>query len=197
MDKGLIVSIQGYSIATTVELAGNAIRAGAVGIRTDKNMKSEVPTIGVRKIKVQNRDEMAFITVDVEAVKDVARWADLIACDCRCINPKLMEIAAYCKENRLAWVADIATIDDYKNLIAQGLAPDYVATTLSVLESRFEPDLKLVADLAKAGCKKIIAEGNYHSPWQVKQAYENGAYNVCIGAAISDVYKNTRRFVLV
>jgi putative N-acetylmannosamine-6-phosphate epimerase len=195
MEKGLIVSIQGYSIQTTVELAGNAIRAGAIAIRTDKNMKSEVPTIGLRKIKVRSREEESYITVDVEAVKDVARWADYIAFDARSFNTNMKSIVEYCKQNGLKLIADIACMDDYKNIIDAGFEFEYVTTALSVFD-RHEPDLKLVADLHKTGCKRIIAEGNFTACWQVAEAYKNGAVNVCVGTAISDIYKNTRRFAI-
>jgi putative N-acetylmannosamine-6-phosphate epimerase len=92
-------------------------------------------------------------------------------------------------------VADIACLDDYKNIINSGYECEYVTTALSVFD-RHEPDLRLVSDLYKIGCKKIIAEGNFTACWQVAEAYKNGAVNVCIGTAISDIYKNTRRFAI-
>ena len=86
---------------------------------------------------------------------------------------------------------------DYNNLIEKNYVYDYVATTFSVYKRQYFPDKRFVNKLIKAGCKNVIAEGNYFSRADVKEVLEYGAYAVCIGSAISNVYKLTRRYTVI
>lgn len=200
MKRGIIVSIQGYQPKTTGELASEAVRAGAIALRTDKLIRLQegverVPVIGLQKMHVNAPAREAYITVTIEAVQEVAKWADYVAVDCRTCNVKRMEILAWCKENNIKAVADIATFDDWATL--QGQTYAFVATTLSVFHKNHRPDLALVDQIIEAGEKNLIAEGNYATRKDVQTVLKRGARCVCIGGAISNVYKLTRKFTTV
>lgn len=198
MNRGIIVSIQGYSSNTNNELCNSAIDAGAAAIRTDKPIKNRsIPVIGLIKVKTDRKEETPYITPDIDLIKRVAEWADYIAIDFRMINKNLDAVSNYCRENKLKIIADIRNIEDYFNIVEIGYYYDYVATTFSVFDKKFEPNITLVSSLHEAGCKRIIAEGNYSRYKDVKDAFRLGANNICIGGAISDVYKLTRRYTTI
>lgn len=194
LKSGIIVSIQQLSRLTTQELSKEAISAGAVAIRCDKSIDCRAPLIGLQKIKVNNRSEEVYITPDLKNIKNVKRWAYIISIDYRRINNNLSEISKYCKENDIKVIADIENIEDYENIIENDYYHNFIATTFSVFHMKGKPDIQLVNDLSGLDCKNIIAEGNYVSPWQVIEAYKAGAKWVCIGAAITNIYKLTKRY---
>jgi putative N-acetylmannosamine-6-phosphate epimerase len=204
MNRGIIVSIQGYSVATTYELALEAISGGCIGLRLDKRiaipMDRAVPIVGLKKEKGTDCKIRPYITHTLEAVREVAQWADLVAVDSRRCNPNLPEIARFCRENRIKVVADVETFEDFADLKARGLPYDFVATTLSVLDRpagcKFEPDLDLVRRIAREE-RNLIAEGEFSSRKDVREAYVLGARCVCIGAAIANVYKLTKKYTSV
>lgn len=196
LQKGIIVSIQGYKQITIEELAENAVSAGAVAIRTDKPIRCNVPLIGLNKTHVSQPEKEAYITTDIEAIERVASWAEYVAIDYRALNKKLKELSDYCRLKKIKVVADICSYDDYLNLKEKDLHYAFIATTFSVFRSRNNPDIRLVKKLLKTE-KNIIAEGNYYSRGAVAAVKELGVHNVCIGAAISDVYKLTRRFTTI
>ena len=201
LKKGIIVSIQGYHYKTISELAKEAINAGCIGIRTDKKLtfapNKDITIIGLRKKQVPDVKKESYITDTVEEISQVNLWADFIAVDYRRCNPRLKELSDFAAKNKLKIIADIETIDDYKNIKSNNYFYSYVATTLSVFKNLFNPDLKLVEQLAKAGEKNIIAEGNFTKRFEVKNAFDLGAHAVCIGGVISDVYKLTKKFTSV
>ena len=196
MKRGIIVSIQGYQQKTIGEMASDAVRAGAIAIRTDKPIRLEegverVPIIGLHKLHVHAPSREPYITNTLEAAQAVARWADYVAVDCRRCNPEHENILAWCKANGVKVVADIETIEDWQQINGPR---DFVATTFSVFHKNHRPDTALIVALAEAGEKNIIAEGNYSTRIDVQTALKTGAHAVCIGAAISNVYKLTRKF---
>lgn len=195
--RSIIVSVQGYKQTTTQEMVDDAVSAGATGLRIDKPVKTTVQKIGLHKIKVSNRDIEAFITPTVDLVKKVSAWADYIAVDYRMCNENILEISNYAKENRLQVIADICDYSDYKNIKKNNLYYTYIATTLSVLKNALYPDKRLVKKLINAGEKNIIAEGNYSYRKDVKDVFKYGASAVCIGGAISNVYKLTRKYTSI
>ena len=145
LSKGLIVSVQGYSMETTAELIIEVANAGAVAVRTDKKVNSRVPLIGLAKTKVENRKTKPYITNTLEAVKEIEKWTKNIAIDYRKINPDIEEISEYCKNKRLTVIADIADIKDYENIIENDYYHTYIATTLVVLyREGFTPDIELI-----------------------------------------------------
>lgn len=200
MKRGIIVSIQGYETRTTGELASEAVRAGAIALRSDKPIRLQedverVPVIGLHKMHVRAPSREPYITAELETVQEVAKWADYVAIDCRVCNTRRMELLDWCKANKIKVVADIASYDDWASL--QGQRYDYIATTLSVFHKNHRPDTVLVEQLIKAGEKNVIAEGNYTTRKDVQAVLKRGAAAVCIGGAISNVYKLTRKFTTV
>lgn len=196
MQKGIIASIQGYHQKTIEELALNAINGGAVAIRTDKPIRVNVPLIGLNKIHVNWPEKEAYITPSIELIEKVAEWAQYVAIDYRSLNHDLEQISDYCLENKIKVVADIGTYQDYLNIKERGFYFTFLTTTFSVHHVRFNPDLRLLKKLLKEE-KNVIGEGNYYTRPQVDEAFKIGAHNVCIGGAISDVYKLTRKFATV
>ena len=193
--KGLIVSVQGYSIETTAELIVEIANAGAVAVRTDKKVDSRIPLIGLSKVKVEDRKEEPYITNTLDRVKEIEKWTKNIAIDYRKMNSDIKEISDYCRNKRLVVIADIADIADYENIIENDYYHTYIATTLAVLyRENFTPDIDLIEQLKKLECENIIAEGNFSTRKQVKLAYNVGACNVCIGSAITNVFRLTKKF---
>lgn len=197
MQKGIIASIQGYHYKTIAELAGEVINAGCIALRIDKrielNHNNKVEIIGLRKTKVNNIKDEPFITPDVETIEQVAPWADYVAIDYRMCNKNLKSVSDFCKERKIKVIADIETLIDYENIKEHDYYYTYIATTLSVFGILFRPDLKLLEQLAKTE-KNLIAEGNYSARADVKEAFQIGARAVCIGGAISNVYKLARKY---
>lgn len=200
MNRGIIVSIQGYHYKTISELAMDAINAECVGLRTDKRLlipaEKRVPIIGLRKIKVNDCKAEAYITPTIEDVQAVEPWADFIAIDFRTCNPNLNRVSKYCRERKLKVIADIETYEDFQNLRDRGYYYSFVATTLAVFRLLFRPNLRLVEKIAKEE-KNLIAEGNFSARRDVHAAFEAGAHCVCIGGAISNVYKLTKKYTSV
>lgn len=200
LPRGIIVSIQGYHYKTMTELAFDAINGGCAAIRTDKRLimpdEKKVPIIGLRKIDVLDVHTAAYITPTLETVKEVEEWADFVAIDYRACNDHLPRVSRYCRENGLKVIADIETYEDFSNLRDRGYYYTFVATTLSVFRLLHRPNLRLIEKIAKEE-KKLIAEGNFSSRRDVQAAYEHGAHAVCIGAAISNVYKLTKKYTSI
>lgn len=190
-----IVSVQGKSEQTTTEIARECINAGATMIRTDKPIVCRVPLIGLCKIKVQNPRTMPYITPTITEVKNVANWAKYIAIDCRVENRENLEnIFQYCERKKVYIVADLQKNEDYDNLQAMGLIPKYYTTALGVFGTTVPP-YDLMKYLIDNGEKnKIIAEGNINSENRVSIIRKCGIDKICIGAAISDQYKLTKKY---
>jgi len=147
MRKGIIVSVQGYSQETTEELAKEAVNAGAVAIRTDKDIKVNALIVGLKKEKVDILEDEPYITHTLHAVKIVSKWADIIAIDYRRLNGNVKEISDYCREKELKVVADISNMRDYKNIIYKGYYYSFVATTFSVFKRKHHPDKKFIIQI--------------------------------------------------
>jgi putative N-acetylmannosamine-6-phosphate epimerase len=195
MQKGIIVSIQGYTPSTTQEIAKDVINAGAVALRLDKPISGYYSIIGLHKIKKVDNKKVPFITPTLEDVKQVKDWSNYIAIDYRKLNPNLDEISLFCKENNIDVIADIATIEDYENILMNDYYYNYIATTLSVFYMPNRPNIQLINQIKRLNKKeKIIAEGNYKAPKDVYRAFEFGANNVCIGDAITNFYKLTKKY---
>lgn len=194
---GIIVSIQGYQRRTIEELALEAVSAGCAALRVDKRIDlpdaKRVPLIGLHKTAVQDVKTQAYITATVEEVEAVAAWADLVAVDYRVCNANLREISRYCREHKLRVVADVGCWEDWLNIRERGYYYTFVATTLAVFKLLHRPNLRLVERLA-AEERRLIAEGNFSARKEVQAAFECGAHAVCIGGAISNVYKLTRKY---
>lgn len=198
LSKGIIISIQGWSQDTTSEMIVEAANGGAVAIRTDKKVQSRIPLIGLVKNKVEERISEPYITCTLEDVKDIERWTKYIAVDYRSINEELEYISEYARAKGLVIIADIATIEDFQNICENDYYYSYIATTLSVLYSKdYSPDFELIEQLVELECNNIMAEGNFTTRGQVKRAYSLGVNNICIGDAVSNIFKLTKKFTSV
>lgn len=195
--KGIIVSIQQYGRETTEELAAEAANAGAVAIRTDKMFSCRLPLIGLKKEKVKYRENEPYITHTLEAVKAVEAWTKIIAVDYRKINPNIKEISDYAKNRELTIIADIGDLEDYFNIVENDYYHAFITTAMTVFKKAHYPDLDFMRVLTEYDCRNIIAEGNIQTRQQVERCYKMGIDRVCIGGAISDIYKLTKKFTSV
>ena len=94
-------------------------------------------------------------------------------------------------------MADISNLEEAINASKAGV--DLVGTTLngyvkgSVIKE--EPDYELVKEI-NTTCKiPVIAEGRIHYPYQAKKMFEEGAYSIVVGGAITRPQEITKRFV--
>lgn len=213
LEGGLIVSCQAreghplHNPHVIAALARAAEAGGAAGVRV--NGESDiaavsvfvtVPIIGIRKVWVD--DFPVYITPRFEDASAVAAaGAEIIALDAtrreRPGGESLEElIARIHRELGRPVMADVATVREGEQAAAFGA--DLVATTLSGYTAGpppEEPDLELVRRLARAVRVPVVAEGRYHTPAQVREAFQAGAFAVVVGRAITDALAITRRFV--
>jgi len=209
---GLIVSCQAeeeeplHGSIHMQKMALAAQMSGAKGIRANspedvRAIKEVVslPVIGIFKDRNPTYD--AFITTTRAQVDLLAKsGADLLALDCTRVSrpeplPVLFEhIRRHYPSLRI--VADIADLKDVRTVLP--LRPDFFSTTLSGYTSYSQdapkPDLRLVAEIHRTTNIPVLAEGNYQTPQQVRQARLNGAYSVVVGGAITRPQQITKRF---
>jgi N-acylglucosamine-6-phosphate 2-epimerase len=210
----LIVSCQalpheplfGAEIMARMALA--AQQGGAAAIRA--NSPSDIsairaalglPIIGLHKVEMTGYE--VYITPTLACAQEVtAAGADIIAVDAtqrpRPEFDHLAEfIAAIHAETGRPVLADISTYEE--GLAAEAAGADLVSTTMSGYTSYSPrlpgPDLELVARLATRLKVPLLAEGRYHTPQQVVQAFAAGATAVVVGGAITRPQEITRRFV--
>jgi putative N-acetylmannosamine-6-phosphate epimerase len=193
INKGVIVSIQGYSQATTQELANKAVKGGAVAIRTDQRINVDVPVIGLQKIP----DKKYYITTSKEAIKQVMVWSNYIAIDCRKGNQELELLLSLCHVFSLKYVADIECEKDVNNLLTmcerKGLIqPAYISTTFGYKKD-IEEKLSDIREIKEITRVPLIAEGGYEFAIDVSRA-TGYTGRICIGTAISDVEKLTEKY---
>ena len=140
-----------------------------------------------------------MITTTIEAAAGlVEAGADLVALDAttEALGDSFAFLAKVRLELGCSVMADVSTIEE--GMCAWDMGVDVVGTTLSgytpytqaVTE---DPDLDLVHALAERGIR-VIAEGRYRTPSQLKAAFDAGAYAVVVGGAITDPLANTMRF---
>jgi len=194
MEKGLIVSIQGYSQETTQELADN-IQNNIVGIRTDQPIKIKVPVIALEKLE----GKKYYITSTVDSIMR-CRWGDFVAIDCRRGNFELQLLLAYAQIHKIKIIADIETFKDFEYIFDLGksngfVLPAYFATTFSFFKTGNQ-DFSLINNIKNQCDTPIIAEGKIKTRPDAKRAYECGASNVCVGAEISDIKYLTNKFIV-
>jgi N-acylglucosamine-6-phosphate 2-epimerase len=204
---GLIVSCQapqGHPLRDTAviaRLAACARLGGAVAVRVNgpedvRAVRSTVdlPVIGLHKVPAADRD---IITPRWELAADLAAaGADIIAFEAtdRIDLPPEKMIARIHEELGLPVMADVSTVDEGRAAWAAGA--DLVSTTLSGYTphspARVEPDLDLVAALARTGIR-TVAEGRLTTTADIQTAFARGAHAVVVGTAITDPVAITRR----
>ncbi len=211
----LIVSCQAledeplHSSFIMSKMALAAKEGGAVAIRAQGALdiiaiKKEVnlPVIGL--IKKNYPDSEIYITpTKTEVVSLIESGCEIIALDMtnrtRPLNEKVEDLIRLIKKNKRLVMADISTYEE--GILAEKLGADCVSTTLSGYTSyspqELEPDFKLISKLSNDLKIPVIAEGRIHYPYQLKKAFENGAYSAVIGGAITRPQEITKRFVQV
>jgi N-acylglucosamine-6-phosphate 2-epimerase len=213
MRGGLVVSVQAAAdspLAAPEHLAAiaRAVEAGgAVGIRTEGvaavraiRAAVEVPVIGLVKRRVPGSD--VYITPDLEDALAVAEaGADLVAVDAT-ERPRTdgaagaAFVAAGSAELPGQIVADVDSASAGRAAADAGAAA--VATTLSGYTNStsaqiHDPDIRLVAELARDLRVPILGEGRYGAAQDLRAAFEAGAFAVVVGTAITDPAELTRR----
>lgn len=215
LKKGLVVSCQvpdGTPIDTPEFIAAQAetvLQAGAVGIRAQgiANVAAiarvvSVPIIGL--IKRYSDSTSIHITPEVDDVLNLEQaGATIVAIDATGrLRENGLSFPAFMEELRnrteVPILADVDTVE--AALLAESLGCDAVATTLSGYTSAPAPQLpniELIKEISKVIKVPIIAEGGFNKQEQVIQAFNSGAWSVCIGTAITNPYLLTKSFVQV
>ena len=190
-------------------MAKAAVQSGAAGIRANgvrdiSQIKKvvNVPIIGIIKRTYPNTE--AYITPSIDEVDQLVKiGCEIIAVDCTKNTRKdLLTAVEYIKlikkkyPNQL-FMADISNLEEAVNASRAGA--DLVGTTLngyvkgSVIKE--EPDYELVKKISKTCKIPVIAEGRIHYPYQAKKMFEEGAYSIVVGGAITRPQEITKRFV--
>lgn len=185
---------------------GGAKTLRVAGSRDVRNAKSMgVTVIGLTKPDKlpDNWKEIVYITPTLKEVRElIEAGADIIAFDGtsrpRPNNCTLKEIITEIHNSGKLAMADISTLDEALNCI--NLGADIVSTTLSgytieSLSDSDEPDYELLKNIVRATKTPVILEGRIWEPYQVKKAFEAGAYAVVIGSAITRPQLITKRFI--
>ena len=189
------------------EFAKSAKIAGAKGLRINKgeNIRAvkqavDLPVIGIRKREVEGHS--VFITPSLEDVQEVIdAGADIVALDGtarpRPGNESLKTLIDYCHARGVPVLADIATVSDAEYAYRQGA--DMIATTLAGYtedtQERELPDFELLREAAGRVPIPVLLEGGIVDPEHVTVAFQNGAYAVIIGKAVTMPHFIARRFV--
>jgi N-acylglucosamine-6-phosphate 2-epimerase len=207
LKKGLIVSCQvpdGTPIDTPEFIAAQAetvFQAGAVGIRAQglTNVAAvaravSVPTIGL--IKRYSDSTQIHITPEIDDVLKLEQaGATIVAIDATGrLRENGLSFPDFMEELRrktdIPILADIDTVE--AALMAEALGCDAVATTLSGYTN-----IELIQKLSNSLKVPIIAEGGFSQPEHLLQAFNAGAWSVCIGTAITNPYLLAKSFVQV
>lgn len=198
----LVVSCQAYpgepmnrpEVMRDVALA--VVAGGAAGVRVQGiddivavRAAIDLPLIGLWK---DGHDDV-FITPTLDHALAVAEaGADIIALDGtgrpRPDQRTLADtITAVHERTGKLVMADCSNVEE--GLAAVDAGADLIGTTLAgytPYTTRTEgPDLDLVARLAEATDKPVVAEGRIHTPAQAAAAIAAGAYTVVVGTAIT------------
>ena len=210
--KSVIISIQStegdptHNKTCKRAFMESAIKGGAQGFRLAgvedvklaKKLYPNIPVIAITKPKhiPENYKELVYITPTVDdAIKLIEAGADVIAFDGTKRHDYSKIVETIKNHNKIA-MADISTYEE--GIMAHKLGCDLVSTTLSgyttYSKQSDDPDFELVNKLSKEGIK-VIAEGKIWEKNQVKTAFENGAYAVVIGSAVTRPWLIVERFL--
>jgi N-acylglucosamine-6-phosphate 2-epimerase len=183
--------------------AGGAVAIRAEGLRDISEIRKvvSIPIIGL--IKSKNPNTPVIITPLLEDVYALLEaGSDLIAVDAT-LRKRLdgalgQEFVAQAK---VAGAQVLADIDDLNSALeSEKSGAVAVCTTLAGYTSDLVPefpDIDLVKSCSSHCAVPVIAEGRYHSPELVKQAFDAGAWSVCVGSAITDPWLTTKRFIKI
>lgn len=211
--KGLVVSCQvpdGTPIDTPDFIAAQArtvLQAGAVGIRAQglSNIAAvakctDVPIIGLVKRYLDSSPIYITPTV-IDVIELEQAGSSIVAIDAtERLRPDGVPLAKFMEliklQTSIPILGDVDSLE--AGIIAESLGCDAVATTLSGYTENPAPELpniELVEKLSKRLKIPVIAEGGFSRPEHVNQAFEAGAWSVCIGTAITNPYLLTKGFV--
>ena len=212
--NGLIVSCQAspgsplanrglMSYMAEAAEAGGAVAIRAEGLRDISEIRKvvSIPIIGL--IKSKNPNTPVIITPLLENVYALLEaGSDLIAVDAT-LRTRLdgalgQEFVAQAKAAGAQVLADIDDLNSALESEKSGAVA--VCTTLAGYTSDLVPefpDIDLVKSCSSHCAVPVIAEGRYHSPELVKQAFDAGAWSVCVGSAITDPWLTTKRFIKI
>jgi putative N-acetylmannosamine-6-phosphate epimerase len=211
----LIVSCQAlsheplYGAVYMTAMARAAAMGGAAGIRANgaDNIAAiraavSLPILGINKRRVNGFS--VFITPDYEDARLVVEaGAGIVALDgsggARPGGEALPDIIARIHtELNVPVMADCSCLED--GLYAESAGTDIIATTLAGYTAHGRPtqqgpDLELISQLVARVQKPVIAEGRFHEPREVAEAFERGVFAVVVGTAITRPSEITKRFV--
>lgn len=215
INGGLIVSCQApvHSPLAKPEIiaafAACAANNGASAVRIDSpanvravNEAVETPIFGIYKIV--NQESEVYITPTFEAAREIAAaGADVIAVDAtERPRPEGARILDLCEQIHnslhLPVMADVSKLDEGIRA-AEQFGCDFISTTLSGYTNETshlsnEPDFELIEQLVRRVSVPVIAEGRLKSPFDVKRAFECGAFAVVVGGAITGVDDMVKKF---
>lgn len=180
-----------------------ALRCGGYGGVADIRaiaQASGVPVLGLTK----EGNEGVYITPSVASVRAVAAAGAAVVCaDATFREPadgsSLVERIAAAHDAGALFMADCATPQEIAHAAEKGA--DMVSTTLAGYtehRARTEgPDLECLSQARQLLGPEpfLIAEGRYHSPALVAEAFERGADAVIVGTAITDPQWITAQFL--
>lgn len=212
---GLIVSCQAlpqeplYGSAIMAKMALAAYQAGAKGIRANTvadiaAIRQEVPLPVIGLIKKTYPGSDVFITPTGEEVAAlISAGVDIIAMDATGrTRPGGQSLADTLREAKAlhpgqVFMADCSNFEEAQ--AAEAIGFDCVGTTLAgytpYTMERALPDIALVHALVKALRIPVIAEGGIHTPAQLREAMDAGAWCAVVGGAITRPLEIARRFI--
>jgi N-acylglucosamine-6-phosphate 2-epimerase len=197
LDQPMIIA----ALARSAELGGAAaVRVdGAASIKAVRAVV-RIPVIGIVKHRFPGSDVYITPTVS-DALEVIGAGADLMAVDATGrARPNSTEIADILRVALAREVPVVADVDDEQAAVAAiDAGAAFVATTLSGYTgdtTPIGPDIDLVKRLARRTRTPVLAEGRFHTPQQVQEAFEVGAHAVVIGKAITDPIWLTRMFAV-
>jgi N-acylglucosamine-6-phosphate 2-epimerase len=191
------------AMARAAQIGGaGGIRANGAADVAAIRAAVDLPIIGIRKRQVEGSD--VYITpAFADAAEVVQAGAHLVALDG---TPRPRPngetlpalIARIHAELGVLVMADCSCVEDAQFAAASGA--DLVATTLAGYTAHGRPmfdgpDLELVSQMSAAVALPLIAEGRFHEPRQVTEAFARGAFAVVVGGAITRPQEITRRYV--
>lgn len=181
--------------------AGGAVAIRAEGLQDITEIKKAVslPIVGLIKLKSENTP--VIITPLLENVYALMEaGVELIAVDATLRKRFDGTLGNDFVAQATAIGAQVlADIDDLESAIAaEKSGAVAVCTTLSGYTNGQVPefpDLDLVNSCASHCAVPVIAEGRFNTPELTKQAFDAGAWSVCVGSAITDPWLSTKRFI--
>ena len=191
---------------TMTQIAQAVVRGGAAAIRAQglDDIRSIVQAVAVPVVGLwKDGSDGVFITPTLEHALAVAEaGAHIVALDgTRRPRPdgrSLAETIGELKRQRdVIVMADCGSLDDTR--AAEDAGADLLGTTLAgYTGERVKTegvDLDLVGDVVAACSRPVVVEGRIRTPDDVTRAFELGAFNVCVGTAITHPSSITSWFV--